>query len=42
MSFVSEFTEADSTNIEISHVSVLTTTELAASDDARSKLRRTL
>lgn len=42
MSFVSEFTEADSTNVEVPHVSVFTTTELAASDDATRILRSTL
>jgi hypothetical protein len=34
MSFVNQFTEADTTNVEIAHVSVLAATELAASDDA--------
>ena len=42
MSFVSQFTEADTTNVEISHVSVLAATQLAASYDARSILRSTL
>jgi len=36
MSFVCEFTEADAADIKISHIPVLTPTELAASYDAWS------
>jgi hypothetical protein len=39
MSFVGQLTEADTTNVEITHVSVFAATELAASYDARSILR---